>query len=52
MLAEGSVRRHTDFLLTVVDGISVSRAVPFERLAPDQERAVLDAAIRAVLRVP
>ncbi|MBM9469475.1 TetR/AcrR family transcriptional regulator [Nakamurella leprariae] len=52
VLAEGSVRGHTDFLLTVVDGISVSRAVPFERLDPDQERGVLDTAIRSVLRTP
>lgn len=49
-LTPGTVPRHARFLITVIDGLSVARALPPERGVAMTEIEVLDTAIDAVVR--
>lgn len=48
-LVHGDNRRRADLLLTVIDGLSLGRALPGDELTPQQESAVLNDTVEAVL---
>ncbi|MFD5829856.1 TetR/AcrR family transcriptional regulator [Lentzea sp. NPDC060358] len=51
VVAEADVQRRARFLLTVVEGISLSRIVPVARPGEEEEEGVLDDALSVVFRV-
>ena len=51
-LPEGDNSTRARYLLTVIDGLAINRALPDDGLTPEVESAILRAAVDAALQLP
>ena len=51
-LSAGDNSTRARYLLTVIDGLAINRALPDDGLSPEVESAILRAAVDAVLELP